>query len=488
MSTASSLIRSEYTDDTAVAVSRSISQNHRSSCVYKSNRRRLSRKAVPLAELSERERTALLLRIHGLIIPGTGACWIWKHTYRKDGALIRHEDRQYRVVRVLYEELFGHLPKRLFQVCQQDRCVNPDHYRIMPILEPLCIRWKNHTIELNGCTQFYGKSWGEFGYQAFYHNGKWFAAHVFAFWLANGYWPPKDLQVNHTCDNPRCVKPAHLELGTQEENMQHKVAQNRQGIIAKLGDNHGNSKLTRRDIFEIRALRVIGTPRRDIANRFRIVSNYVDKIVRFDAWEHVGVNYLRCEYWQQQKMCLCDYCPYGDSAREPEIAGQLLQYMKVEREPEACYQWTGELDDTQQPVLFAKGLKYDAISVLIDAFFENIEAGFSFNRTCRNSHCMNPSHIAVINKPAENKKADISVSRIFNSKKLGISLREIRDIQRAAMNGEQISDLANRFHKSAPIIENLLNWPLSDKIEPNPLAGINSVYSLQRRDSERNAS
>jgi len=358
----------------------------------------------------------------------------------------------------------------------------------MPILEPLCIRWKNRTIELGGCTHFCGKPWGEFGYQAFYHNGKWFAAHVFAFWLANGYWPPKGLQVNHTCDNPRCVKPAHLELGTQEENMRQKVARNRQGIIGKFGDNHGNSKLTRRDVLEIRTLRVIGTPRRDVANRFRIKSNYVDKIVRFDAWEHVGVNYLRCEYWQQQNMCLCDYCPYGESAREPEVAGLLLQYMKIECDPVACYQWTGELDDTQQPILYAKGLKYDAIAVLIGAFFEKIEGGFSFKRTCGNSYCLNPSHFTVFQKPVWNNTAELAVPRIFNSRKLGISLREIGEIQQAAMNGEQISDLANRFHKSVPIIENLLNWPLSAKIEPNPLAGINSVYSPERQDSERNAS
>ncbi len=43
--------------------------------------------------------------------------------------------------------------------------------------------------------------------------------------LANGEIPPFVL---HRCDNPACVNPAHLFLGSQRTNMEDKVAKNRQ--------------------------------------------------------------------------------------------------------------------------------------------------------------------------------------------------------------------------------------------------------------------
>lgn len=38
---------------------------------------------------------------------------------------------------------------------------------------------------------------------------------------------PDDLLVRHTCDNPRCVNPEHLILGTQKDNMQDMAKRNR---------------------------------------------------------------------------------------------------------------------------------------------------------------------------------------------------------------------------------------------------------------------
>ena len=43
--------------------------------------------------------------------------------------------------------------------------------------------------------------------------------------------PPASVLVLHSCDNPPCVNPAHLRLGTQQQNMQDAIARGRHGAL-----------------------------------------------------------------------------------------------------------------------------------------------------------------------------------------------------------------------------------------------------------------
>lgn len=68
---------------------------------------------------------------------------------------------------------------------------------------------------------------------------------------AVGYTAIAGLVVMHSCDNPRCVNPGHLLLGTQKDNMADKHAKGR-GNNPK-GDTHRSSKVSLADRLTIAA-------------------------------------------------------------------------------------------------------------------------------------------------------------------------------------------------------------------------------------------
>jgi hypothetical protein len=56
-----------------------------------------------------------------------------------------------------------------------------------------------------------------FGYGRLFWKGKTHRAHRVAYTVARGELP-SGVEVCHTCDTPRCVRPDHLFLGTRREN------------------------------------------------------------------------------------------------------------------------------------------------------------------------------------------------------------------------------------------------------------------------------
>lgn len=121
-------------------------------------------------------------------------------------------------------------------------------------------------------------------------------AHRVSFELANG--PiPDGLYILHSCDNPRCVNPAHLRAGTQSENIaeayekKRKIspfskAENRyQGPRPSMpGTKNPNSRLSEADVHAIRA----STEKPGIlAKRFNIIPDYVTLIRKRKVWKHV---------------------------------------------------------------------------------------------------------------------------------------------------------------------------------------------------------
>ena len=109
-------------------------------------------------------------------------------------------------------------------------------------------------------------------------------AHRFSWEMHNG--PiPEGMQVLHRCDVRNCVNPAHLFLGTNEENTADKVAKGRQR--GPRGENQPFARLTEAQVRQIRELHGNGLSNGAIGQHFGVGAEAISKIIRRVNWKHV---------------------------------------------------------------------------------------------------------------------------------------------------------------------------------------------------------
>lgn len=140
----------------------------------------------------------------------------------------------------------------------------------------------NHT---NGCWLWtkYIDHWG-------YGEGCFFGTRCTAHRLSAFYY--LGLNINdplqkacHHCDNPRCVNPDHLFIGTQSQNIKDAARKGRWKQTT--GTNNGHTHFTNSDVIKIRKLFCEGWRKCDLARKFKVSDHTIRCIIARTTWKHI---------------------------------------------------------------------------------------------------------------------------------------------------------------------------------------------------------
>lgn len=104
-------------------------------------------------------------------------------------------------------------------------------------------------------------------------------AHRTAYRMAYGE-IPSGMVVMHKCDNPRCVKPEHLTVGTLADNNKDRAQKRRSAT----GERAGRSKLLWIDIERIREAHRCGASARQLSMAWWVGRTTINSIVANKAW------------------------------------------------------------------------------------------------------------------------------------------------------------------------------------------------------------
>lgn len=144
---------------------------------------------------------------------------------------------------------------------------------------PLATRFHKYVEKSNSCWKWKGGV--SAGYGMFGSRG----AHRIAWTIYRGE-IPSGIFVCHRCDNPLCVNPDHLFLGTHSENMKDMKAKGRSNYIS--GEQSPKSKLTEKDVKNIRKSykRNIVTMR-SLADRYGVSMGAIQSVLNRTNWKHI---------------------------------------------------------------------------------------------------------------------------------------------------------------------------------------------------------
>lgn len=174
-------------------------------------------------------------------------------------------------------------PKTAGKYCSQI-CYQAQPKKVTPLAD----RFWSYVDKGPDCWLWNGCNDGDDGYGRIKLGRRNIGSHR-ASWLIHFGEIPDGLQVCHTCDNPPCVRPEHLFLGTNRENSLDCVNKGRNKPPDNRGSRSGVSKLTEADVIAIRAAY---TPQKHgskakLAEHFGISIGTLSAIIWRRRWKHI---------------------------------------------------------------------------------------------------------------------------------------------------------------------------------------------------------
>jgi hypothetical protein len=137
----------------------------------------------------------------------------------------------------------------------------------------------------SGCWEWIGAK-GRFGYGCIRIQRRLYQSHRLSYsWFVGSL--GVDRVVRHRCDNPPCVNPAHLEIGTHADNVRDTISRGRK--VQAVGVRIATAKLDPAKVREIRALAKQGMlSQRAIGRRYGVSHAVIGAIIRRRFWKQVG--------------------------------------------------------------------------------------------------------------------------------------------------------------------------------------------------------
>jgi hypothetical protein len=158
--------------------------------------------------------------------------------------------------------------------------------RIGRIPENPEVRFLRKVIKTDNCWLWVGAKHSYKGYGSFSNGKKIVKTHRFAYEHFIG--PiPENMCVLHKCDTPSCVRPEHLFLGSNQDNVDDKLSKNRH----PKGEHTVLAKLTDKDVKEIKQklkFPYIGI-NNDLAQEYGVNHRTISGIKTGKSWAHISI-------------------------------------------------------------------------------------------------------------------------------------------------------------------------------------------------------
>lgn len=147
-----------------------------------------------------------------------------------------------------------------------------------------CDLLSKYIISSDGCWIYTGST-NQAGYGQFRVNGYLYRTHRLSWEIHNGPIPAQ-MKVLHHCDNPKCMNPTHLFLGSQQDNVNDCKFKGR--FKSNAGSCNPKAFLNECEVIQIKELLRAGKfSQGEIAHKFKISRSTINNIATGKTWCHV---------------------------------------------------------------------------------------------------------------------------------------------------------------------------------------------------------